>query len=182
MGWFSRSQPEASLPDEQAIARYKYMLRTAPPEALEQAHEEAFARLTPEQRRALLEELAAEAPPEERMRAKDDPQSLARLATRTEIRRPGALERIFGGMGQMGGSGLGMGSMIGAGLLASLAGSFIGTAIAREFFEDHPYSPELESGSYDPADQVPEENSFSEDSDTMQDSDFDDGGFGGDLV
>ena len=34
--------------DEQAIARYRYMLKTAPPETLEQAHAEAFAKLTPE--------------------------------------------------------------------------------------------------------------------------------------
>src|SRR4030095_11792140 len=150
----------------------------------EQAHEEAFARLTPEQRRAVLDELAAEAPPEERMRAKDDPQSLARLATRTEIRRPGALERIFGRVGQMGGSGLGMGSMIGAGLLASLAGSFIGTAIAQEFFHDHPYSADIDREGYDPADEVNEEDSFSGNSDVMQDADFDSGHFGdgGDLV
>ena len=33
--------------DEQAIARYRYLLRTAPPEAIEQAHAEAFAQLTP---------------------------------------------------------------------------------------------------------------------------------------
>jgi hypothetical protein len=28
--------------DEQAIARYRYMLKTAPPETIEQAHAEAF--------------------------------------------------------------------------------------------------------------------------------------------
>ncbi len=34
--------------DEAAIARYRYMLKTAPPETIEQAHAEAFAKLTPE--------------------------------------------------------------------------------------------------------------------------------------
>src|SRR5690349_9832045 len=43
-----------TLTDEQAIARYRYMLRTAPPEVMEQAHEEAFARLTPQQRAMVL--------------------------------------------------------------------------------------------------------------------------------
>ncbi len=33
--------------DEQALARYRYMLQTAPPETIEQAHAEAFAKLTP---------------------------------------------------------------------------------------------------------------------------------------
>src|SRR5436309_15907034 len=72
--------------DEQALARYRYMLKTAPPETIEQAHAEAFARLTPEQRRLLLEELRDAAPPAERAaadRAGDDPQALARLATGT---------------------------------------------------------------------------------------------------
>ena len=50
MGFFDRfktssDQPAGSTADEQAIARYRYLLRTAPPEAIEQAHAEAFARL-----------------------------------------------------------------------------------------------------------------------------------------
>jgi hypothetical protein len=54
--WADRPRPlngqTARQPsDEQALARYQYMLRTAPPDAIEQAHEEAFAQLTPEQRR-----------------------------------------------------------------------------------------------------------------------------------
>src|SRR5688500_3234244 len=45
--------PVAGAPDAdaQALERYRYMLKTAPPETLEQAHAEAFAKLTPEQRR-----------------------------------------------------------------------------------------------------------------------------------
>ena len=30
--------------DQQALERYRYMLRTAPPEDVERAHEEAFGR------------------------------------------------------------------------------------------------------------------------------------------
>src|SRR5436309_10643588 len=82
--------------DEQALARYRYMLKTAPPETNEQAHAEAFARLTPQQRRMLLEQLRAEMPEAERMYATEDPQALARLATRAEVRQPGAMERLFG--------------------------------------------------------------------------------------
>ena len=33
-------------PDEVAVERYRYMLRTAPPETLEHAHAEAFAKLS----------------------------------------------------------------------------------------------------------------------------------------
>ncbi len=48
--------------DDVAIDRYRYLLRTAPPEAVEQAHAEAFARLTPEQRRRVLTDLGESLP------------------------------------------------------------------------------------------------------------------------
>jgi len=125
--------------DEAAIERYRYMLRTAPPEAIEQAHAEAFARLTPEQRHQVLAEVGAAVPPAERA-ASDDPASLARMATRAEMRQPGTMERVLGrpgGMGGgMGGGGIGLGGMIAGGLLASVAGAFVGTAIAEQFFDD----------------------------------------------
>ena len=59
--------------DEQALARYRYMLKTAPPETIEHAHAEAFSRLTPEQRRMLLEQLSAEVPAAERAAARVPP-------------------------------------------------------------------------------------------------------------
>jgi hypothetical protein len=52
--------------DEQALQRYRYMLKTAPPEKIEQAHQEAFAKLTPEQRAEALRELAGVTPEGER--------------------------------------------------------------------------------------------------------------------
>src|SRR3954467_7452699 len=82
------------LPDEQAIARYRYLLRTAPPEQIEQAHAEAFAQLTVDQRQQVLAQLAAAVPAGERPRT-DDPETLARVATRAEIRQPGFLERTL---------------------------------------------------------------------------------------
>ena len=123
--------------DDQAIARYRYMLQTAPPQTLEQAHAEAFAKLTPEQRTLLLKELSAELPEAERSAfqgvPRDDPQSLARLATRAEIRQPGTLERRFNGMGARG---TGMGGLLAGSFLASMAGVVIGSAIAQSFFSD----------------------------------------------
>jgi hypothetical protein len=118
-----------SAEDERALERYRYLVRTAPPERLEQAHEEAFAELTPEQRRLALEQLSREAP-DEPARG-DDPRSLARLATRAEVRRPGTVERAFGG-GGMGMGGLGMG----AGLLGTFATAFVGTLAAQALFTD----------------------------------------------
>lgn len=125
--------PVASSEDEQAIARYRYLLKTAPPEAIEEAHTEAFARLSPEQRAMVLQGLKSELPPAESGAYSNeaDAGTLARMATRAEVRRPGTMERVFGG-GGMGTGGMGMGGMFGGTLLSSIAGSFIGTAIAHQ--------------------------------------------------
>ena len=127
-------------PDEEAIARYRYLLETAPPERIEEAHAEAFARLTPEQRRQVLTELARSSG--ERV-PDDSPRSLARAATRLEMRRPGSLMTAFGGgmgggygRGGLGMGGMGMGGMgLGGVLLTSVAASFVGSAIANEMFD-----------------------------------------------
>lgn len=121
--------------DEQALQRYRHMLKTAPPETIEQAHEEAFAKLTPDQRAQALRELAAETPEGERAAlagGRDDPKSLARLATRAEIRQPGTMERIFGGTGRGPGMGGMMGGMGGT-IFGSLAAGFVGSMIAQQF-------------------------------------------------
>lgn len=129
-------QPRASA-DEQALQRYRYMLRTAPPETIEQAHEEAFAKLTPEQRAEVLRDLAEVTPPEERAgvgAGQTDPKSLARLATRAEMREPGVMERTFsrGGMGM---GGMGMGGMMAGTIFGSLVAGFVGSMIAQQFFD-----------------------------------------------
>lgn len=141
---YQQTGPPPPLTDEQAIARYKYMLKTAPPETIEQAHQEAFSQLSPQQRQMVLQQLTAAVPPSERPPAgADDPQSLARMATRAEVRQPGTLERVLGGAGGAmgggamgGGSGPGLGTIIGGSLLTSLAGGFIGSAIADHFFNN----------------------------------------------
>jgi hypothetical protein len=155
--------PAEQLPDEQAIARYRYLLRTAPPEQIEQAHAEAFGQLTVDQRQQVLAQLAAGVPANERPRT-DDPETLARVATRAEMRQPGFLERTLGGYGPGSGGGgygpgygrggygrggygggygpgygygggMGMGSMIGGSLLGTVGGLVIGTAVADALFD-----------------------------------------------
>ncbi len=109
--------PTASSDDEQAIARYRYMLKTAPPEAM------------------VLEQLRAATPETERDPAPvlADPKELARYATRAEIRQPGTLERTFGAMPR----GVGMGGLLAGSLLGSMAGTVLGTAIAQQFLGHH---------------------------------------------
>jgi hypothetical protein len=120
------------LTDEQALARYRYLLKTAPPEDIERAHEEAFAQLTPEQRRQALDALAQHVPANE-LRG-DDPASLARTATRAELRQPGTIERAWGS----GAAGFGLGSWF----MATLAASFIGSAIGQMLFDQDPNAAE----------------------------------------
>jgi hypothetical protein len=146
MSLFGRKNPAApsheAQSDEQAIARYRYMMRTAPPETIEHAHAEAFAQLTPEQRRLLLRGMADSVPASERAVAEHtdaSPQTLARIATRAEMRQPGATERMFG---QAGGASLG-GIMAGS-LLSSIAGAVIGSMIARQFFAQDPAAAGVE--------------------------------------
>ena len=129
----SSSSSSSKDPDEAAVERYRYMLRTAPPETVEQAHAEAFAKLTPEQRQKVLAGLSEEAPPAERATS-DDPRALARMATRAEMSRPGTMERVLGGRGG-GRGGMGMGGVLARGLLAGVAGAFVGTAVAGAFLE-----------------------------------------------
>ena len=122
--------------DEQAIARYRYMLKTAPPETIEQAHAEAFAKLTPDQRRKVLDELRVELPDAEgaaAARMGDNPAELARVATRAEVRQPGTMERVFGRLG----GGAGMGGFLAGTFLSSIAGTIVGSMIAQNFLGDH---------------------------------------------
>lgn len=114
------------MDDQQAIERYRYMLRTAPPDDIERAHEEAFQQLTPEQRRTVLHELTTQVP-ESEASTSDDPRSLARMATRAELRQPGTMERTFGAV-----QGPGLGGIF----LSTIAGAFVGTAIADAFFDN----------------------------------------------
>lgn len=127
-----------SADDERAVERYRYLLRTAPPERIEEVHAEAFATLTPEQRRMVYDEFTRSAPAGEAPRG-DDPRSLAQAATRSEIRQPGYVERS---LGNMGGGGFGQrqgpsfGRMVGASILGTVAGYVIGSAIMSAFLPD----------------------------------------------
>ena len=139
-------RPGGRTDDEIAVERYRYLLRTAPPETIEQVHAEAFATLTPEQRRTVFDELSRQSPQGEQPRG-DDAGSLAQAATRSELRRPGTLEQTLGG-GQQGaqagagqaqgrqGGGMGMGSIIGGSLLGTVAGYVIGSALVSSFLPD----------------------------------------------
>ena len=126
--------------DEIAVERYRYLLRTAPPEAIEQVHAEAFAKLTDEQRALIFTELSENAPAGEAPRGQD-PQSLAQAATRSELRQPGTLERSFQGPS--------FGSMVGSSILGTVAGFVIGSALVSAFMPDFGGSSDASADSSD---------------------------------
>ena len=177
---------EAPVSDEQAIERYRYMLRTAPPETIEQAHAEAFARLTPEQRRMALSTLAEASPPHERAATQavsaDDPRAMGRLATRAEMREPGFMERTFGAGGAAGGG-------FGGSLLGSFAMGFVGSMVAQSFLSsmggglaDAQHAPATEAnGASDASDAPPGDEGGDFDGADMGEGDFDGGDMGGDF-
>jgi hypothetical protein len=130
-----------SSEDERAVARYRYLLRTAPPEQLEAIHAEAFARLTPDQRQQVLRDLSAVAPSEAGTSA--EPADLARAATRAEMRSPGTLQNTFS-RGSFGGGGMGMGGMVAGSMMGTIAGVVVGSAIANSLFGGYEQSPEAQ--------------------------------------
>lgn len=125
----------ASTEDERAIARYRYLLRTAPPEDIERVHAEAFASLSPEQRQQVLSRMSEDLPASEQPRSAE-PADLARAATRAEMRQPGYLQRSFGG------GGMGMGGMFAGSMLGTIAGFVVGSAIADAMLGGYEGSPE----------------------------------------
>ena len=139
----------ATAQDRAAIARYRYLLRTAPPEQIEEAHAQAFAQLSPSQRQQVLQEMTQTLPASERPPS-DDPRQMARAATRAEMQQPGYLQRTFGGRGMAGGGmGGGMMGALGGSLLGTIAGVVIGTAVADAMlggFEGSPEQQDLAAG------------------------------------
>jgi hypothetical protein len=149
--------------DERAVERYRYLLRTAPPETIEQVHAEAFARLTEAQRNQVYEELSRGAGTGERPLS-SEPATLARAATRREMREPGSMERTLAGPS--------FGAMVGSSLLGTVAGYVIASALVSAFLPwDGGYGGSADAG--DSGDAAADSGDFA--------SDFGGGDFGGDF-
>ena len=149
--------------DEIAVERYRYLLRTAPPETIEQVHAEAFSKLTQEQRDLLFAQLSenpSEAPRD------TSPAALASSATRQELRNPGTMERSFTG------GGMGFGGTVASSLLGTVAGYVIGSALVSAFMPD--FGSDSSADSADAGD-------ASSDAGADSGGDFGGGDFGGDF-
>jgi len=108
------------------VDSYRYLLRTAPPRAIERGHREALRQLTLAQRRQLFRRLAqqlrdAEPSHEPELGAR----ALARLATRVALCQPALLERALGADAS--------GPVEPDSLLGALARAFTATPIAQQY-------------------------------------------------
>lgn len=131
----SRAHSPARSDDEIAVERYRYLLRTAPPETIEQVHRDAFSKLTPQQRDIMFEQLTANSPRGEQP-ASNDAASLATAATRSELRSPGTMERSLSGGTQanaFAGQGMGFGGTFGSSMLGTVAGYVVASSLMSMF-------------------------------------------------
>ena len=166
------ASPRRAVPndDERAVERYRYLLSTAPPETIEQVHAEAFSKLSESQRAQVYEELSKGSGTGERPLS-SEPATLARAATRKEMRDPGSLERTL--------TGPSFGSMVGSTLLGTVAGYVIGSALVSAFLPwDAGYDANGGSGS-DASGSDRSGSDAGADSSGDFDSGFDGGGFDG---
>jgi hypothetical protein len=131
---------------------YRYLLRTAPPGAIERAHTEALRQLSVAQRHQLVWQLRHQLQADPQL--DEAPRALARLITCAELRHPGAIEQA-----------LNAGAATGAGepfLFHVVAQAFTTTPIAQQFLGHIDY----EGSVTDPPDHTyPEQELDYEDSD-----------------
>jgi hypothetical protein len=83
--------------EDRVVRRYRHLLRTADPDELEFAHEDAFDQLSASDRRLVRERLGDELPLEREAELGESSLVLARELTRLELRRPGTAERVLRG-------------------------------------------------------------------------------------
>jgi hypothetical protein len=88
---------QAGLTEAQALERYRYLVRTAPPELLDLAHRAGFGQLDREAQATAVGQLNAVLPPVEQvpLQALSDPSVFSRAATRAELKQPGAVEEAL---------------------------------------------------------------------------------------
>lgn len=85
-----RQQPSPGAAEDQAVRQYRFLLRTAPQDALEAAHVDALSAIGPALRESVLATVRSELMAGAHLSA-DDIRPLAHLITLGERRRPGSM-------------------------------------------------------------------------------------------
>ena len=129
VGRYDQGAPYDGISDQEAVSRYDQVARQLPPDMYEESAQEAFARMSPQERVEFTRYLRQRAQQQNfdfpdlnqdgiDDRVQRDPRELARMTTRMRQQQPGGLGALLGG-----GGGGGMGDMLGNPLAkAALAG------------------------------------------------------------
>ena len=114
---YDQGPPWAGISDQEAVSRYQQVAPQLPPDMYQQSAEEAFARMSPQERQEFARHLQQRsrqqgaAFPDFNQDGIDDryqdPRRLAQVTSRMEQQQPGILGQLLGG-----GGGGGAGSML----------------------------------------------------------------------
>jgi hypothetical protein len=112
---YDQGAPWDGISQEEAVSRYQQVATQVPPDVYEQSAEEAFSRLSPQQRMQLGQYLRQQGrqrnlgiPDFDQDGIDDrfqDPRQLARMTSQMDQRQPGMLGQLLGASGGMGGQG-----------------------------------------------------------------------------
>src|SRR5262245_31597649 len=104
---YSQGHPAEGYSDQEAVARYQQVAAQAPPELYQQSAEDAFARLSPEERAEFAQFLQQRAQqqgvnvpglaPASDPAQFQDPRVLAQAATQLHQQQPDLLTQLLGG-------------------------------------------------------------------------------------
>ena len=134
VGRYDQGSPYDGISDREAVDRYQQVAPQLPPDLYEESAQEAFARMSPQERAQFVQYLRQRAQQQNMNfpdlnqdgiddRVQQDPRELARMTTRMGQQQPGGLGALLGGGGSGGGGGGGMGDLLGNPLAkAALAG------------------------------------------------------------
>jgi hypothetical protein len=114
---YDQGPPWTGISDQEAVNRYQQVATRLPPDMYQQSAEEAFARMSPQERMEFaryLQQRSRQQYPDFRDFNQDgiddryqDPRMLAQVTSRMEQQQPGILGQLLGG-----GGGAGAGSML----------------------------------------------------------------------
>jgi hypothetical protein len=135
MNRYDRGAPYDGISEQEAMQRYRQVAPQLPPDAYQQSAQEAFAQLTPQQRRQFGQFLRQQTR-QQNLNFPDldgdgvddrfqDPNFLAQVTGRMQQQQPGLLEQLLGGA--MGG----MGTQMGTGRHSQGSGSMLENPIAK---------------------------------------------------
>ncbi len=110
---YDQGAPWDGISQEEAVSRYQQVATQVPPDVYEQSAEDAFSRLSPQQRMQLGQYLRQQGR-QRNLPVADfdqdgiddrfqDPRQLARMTSQMDQREPGLLGQLLGGGGSIGG-------------------------------------------------------------------------------